>query len=56
MHITTIIAAIIALAGALVVLKWMPGLQAADAAPVEVGDASPAELDDLVTQTASVEG
>ena len=35
MHVTTIVAAVIALAGAIVVLRWMPGLSAAPAAAQE---------------------
>ena len=36
MHVTTIVAAVIALAGAIVVLRWMPGLSAAPAVAQEV--------------------
>ncbi len=36
MHVTTIVAAVIALAGAIVVLRWMPGLSAAPAVAQEI--------------------
>ncbi len=60
MHVTTLVSAAITLAGALVVLIWMPGRAAPDAAPVAVTaqpqaeTAVPAEVGSAVS--ASVEG
>jgi hypothetical protein len=60
MHVTTVVSAVITLVGALVVLIWMPGRPAADAAPVAVGaqpqadSAVPAEVGSAVP--AAVEG
>ena len=60
MHVTTLVSAAITLVGALVVLIWMPGRPAADAAPVAVGaqpqadSAVPAEVGSAVP--AAVEG
>ena len=44
MHVTTLVAAVIALAGALVVLRWMPGLArpAADTAEAAADSDTPA--------------
>ncbi|HEY2443509.1 MAG TPA: hypothetical protein VGI31_10275, partial [Streptosporangiaceae bacterium] len=55
MHVTTIIAAVIALAGALVVLRWMPGQSRAEDAVPELVEA-PAERDELAREIAAVEG
>ena len=41
MHVTAIVAAVIALAGAIVVLRWMPGLSAARPAQESPGPAAP---------------
>jgi MFS family permease len=51
MHITTLIAAAMMLAGTLVILRWMPGLPAKPA-PVSVED----ELAKIATEPAGVEG
>jgi EmrB/QacA subfamily drug resistance transporter len=51
MRITTLVAAVISLGGALVVLKWMPGKQAAPDVPVDA-----AQLDGLAAERAGVEG
>jgi EmrB/QacA subfamily drug resistance transporter len=40
MHVTAVVAAIIALAGAIVVLRWMPGLRPAGPVPADVGPAT----------------
>jgi EmrB/QacA subfamily drug resistance transporter len=53
MHITTIVGALIALAGALVVVKWMPG-KPAPAEPAATVDT--AELEALAAERAGVEG
>jgi len=66
MHVTTLVAAVIALAGALVVLRWMPGLSrpAADtatadaAAPETVPELAPAGVEasfDVATEPFDVE-
>jgi EmrB/QacA subfamily drug resistance transporter len=55
MHLTTVVAALIALAGALVVLRWMPGLQHAEDVPVAAGDL-PADHGELAVERAGVEG
>ncbi len=59
MHVTTIISAIITLAGALVVLVWMPGRKAASAAPAERAEApahEDTEVVDLVPADAGRQG
>jgi hypothetical protein len=38
MHVTTLIAAVLALAGGFVVLRWMPGKPRPAAEPVPAGD------------------
>jgi MFS family permease len=43
MHVTTIVAAAISLAGAIVVLRWMPGLSRAATAQDSLAGASPAQ-------------
>ena len=43
MHVTTIVAAAISLAGAIVVLRWMPGLSRAATAQDSLAEASPAQ-------------
>jgi hypothetical protein len=52
MHVTTVVGALIALAGALVVIRWMPGSRAS--APVPV----PAETEssEMAGEPAGVEG
>jgi MFS family permease len=55
MHLTTVVAALIALAGALVVLRWMPGLRRAEDVPVAAGDL-PADHGELAVEHAGVEG
>ena len=63
MHVTTLVAAVIALAGALVVLRWMPGLSrpAADTAAAEqpaVPELAPAGVEaafDVATEPFDVE-
>jgi MFS family permease len=52
MHLTTVVGALIALAGALVVLKWMPGSRSSAPSPV----AAEAEHSELAGEPASVEG
>jgi hypothetical protein len=54
MHVTTVVSAAITLVGALVVLIWMPGRPAADAAPVAVGAQPQADSAELVKADAGV--
>jgi hypothetical protein len=53
MHVTTVIAALIALAGALVVLRWMPGARRTEDVPVP---AEAADRGEMAVQRAGVEG
>ena len=59
MHVTALVAALIALAGAMVVLRWMPGLGSRAAAPAAAPTAAedvPAERGEIAVQRAGVEG
>ena len=64
MHVTTVVSAAITLAGALVVLIWMPGRPAADTAVAQAGlpaeaearDEAPARAGAGVLDRARVEG
>jgi MFS family permease len=56
MHVTTLVAALIAMAGALVVLRWMPGARRAEDMPVTAADASMADSGEMAVQRAGVEG
>src|SRR5487761_121169 len=56
MHVTTIVAALIALAGALAVLRWMPGLRRAEDMPVPAEDVSLAARGEMAVERAGVEG
>jgi hypothetical protein len=50
MHVTTLVAAVISLAGAIVVLRWMPGLGRRTTGPVESG--VPAGAEPALAETA----
>jgi EmrB/QacA subfamily drug resistance transporter len=56
MHVTTLVAAVIAMAGALVVLRWMPGQRRAEDLPAVAEDALAAEPSEMVAGAAGVEG
>jgi EmrB/QacA subfamily drug resistance transporter len=55
MHVTTLIAALISLAGAMVVLRWMPGRQRTETVPVPVQELADAR-GELAVGSAGVEG
>jgi EmrB/QacA subfamily drug resistance transporter len=55
MHVTTLIAALISLAGAMVVLRWMPGRQRTETVPVPVPELADAR-GELAVGSAGVEG
>jgi len=55
MHVTALVAALIAMAGALVVLRWMPGLRRDENVPVAAGELAP-EHGEMAVQGAGVEG
>jgi EmrB/QacA subfamily drug resistance transporter len=55
MHVTTIIAAVISLAGALVVLRWMPGLNRAEVEAVPTAGLADAH-GEVAVERAGVEG
>jgi EmrB/QacA subfamily drug resistance transporter len=56
MHVTTIVAAVIALAGALVVLRWMPSRSGAVAVEAPAGEAVDEVIDEPVRAEAAVGG
>jgi len=57
MHITTLVAAGLALAGALVVLRWMPGRPRTAEVPAEAGhETELAIMEQEMLQTAEREG
>jgi EmrB/QacA subfamily drug resistance transporter len=60
MHVTTVVAALISLAGALVVLRWMPGARRAEDLPVAAEGArsvgEPVAAEDWITERDEIAG